>query len=339
MARTWHLFPGSNTAAGFVGFFEDLHRAARRTVILKGGPGVGKSTLMGRVGKHFERLGMEVGYYHCSGDPDSLDAVYAPRTGFLILDGTAPHVVDPAVPGARDGILNLGVCLDEAEMEKQADEITALNREISACYAQATRYLRAALAAREDAAAVYDDALNDRDRRMLQAELMALLPPGEPGEGTNAFAQAVTWKGVLQEMDAVLTKNSYCLDVPWGFNADSFLRPLWEEAARRGIARAAYHDPLDAGKLLHVSVGPTAFTTAVMLDAAVFAPALDAGVLRRESARLAFDRAAYELMQNQAIEALGQAKAKHDALERYYIDAMDYARLDEIKQAFLRSLP
>ena len=55
MARTWHLFPGGNTAAGFVGFFEDLRRQAQRTVILKGGPGVGKSTLMGKAGKQYEK--------------------------------------------------------------------------------------------------------------------------------------------------------------------------------------------------------------------------------------------------------------------------------------------
>ncbi len=339
MARIWHLFPGSNTAFGFVGFFEELHQQARRTVILKGGPGVGKSTLMGRVGKHFEKLGMDTGYYHCSGDPDSLDAVYAPQAGFLILDGTAPHVVDPTLPGARDGILNLGVCLNEKRLEKQAAEIDALTREISGCYAQATRYLRSALAVRQDAAAVYETALSEREKRMLQNELLALLPGGREGGGMNAFAQAITWKGVLQETDAVLTETNYCLDLPWGFDADALLRPLWEEAARRGITRAAYHDPLDAGKLLHVTVGGAAFTTAVMMDAPVFAPSLDAPVLRRESARLAFDRAACDLMQNQAIEALGRAKAGHDALERCSIDAMDYARLEEIKHDFMKTLP
>ena len=114
---------------------------------------------------------------------------------------------------------------------------------------------------------------------------------------------------------------------------------MWEEAAWRGAGRTAYHDPLDPGKLLHVTVGKAAFTTAVMMDAPVFAPALDASVLRRESARLAFDRAACELMQNQAVEALGRAKAGHDALERCYIDAMDYARLEEIQFEFLKTLP
>ena len=51
---------------------------AKRTLIIKGGPGVGKSTLMKKAGVHYEEEGMEVHYYHCSGDPDSVDAVYVP---------------------------------------------------------------------------------------------------------------------------------------------------------------------------------------------------------------------------------------------------------------------
>ena len=339
MARTWHAFPGSNTAAGFVGFFEDLHGKARRTVILKGGPGVGKSTLMAAVGKHYERLGIAVGYYHCSGDPDSLDAVFAPETGFLILDGTAPHVVDPALPGARDGILNLGVCLDERAMEEQAEDVAALTAEISACYAQAYRYLAACLSIRDDAAAVYAGALPEKEKRTLQKELTALLPTAGPGDESHAFAQAITWKGVLMETDGFPVEAAYCLDAPWGFDADQLLRPVWEEAARRGMERTAYHDPLNPHKLGHVAAGGAIFTTAALMDAVTFTVDLDAGALRRESSRLAFDRAACDLMRNQAIEALSRAKEKHDALERCYMDAMDYARLDEIKRSFLKTLP
>ncbi|MBR3105747.1 MAG: hypothetical protein IKH30_01030 [Clostridia bacterium] len=339
MARTWHLFPGGNTAAGFVGFFDDLRRQAKRTVILKGGPGVGKSTLMAKVGKQYEKRGAAVGYYHCSGDPDSLDAVFAPEAGFLVLDGTAPHVVDPIAPGAKDGILNLGVCLDEETLAEQAEEITALNKEISACYAQAYRYLRAAKALRDDAAAVYDAALPDAQKRILRREWVSLLPSAEPGEETHAFAQAITWKGVLQQLDAALGGTAYCLDAPWGFDADSVLRPVWEAAERRGVGRDAFHDPLEAGKLSHVRVSSVCFTTAVVPQAAVFTPAFDAEILRREASRLAFDRAAFDLMRNQAVEALAQAKTRHDALERFYIDAMDYERLEEIKTAFLDTLP
>ena len=339
MARVWRLFPGSNTAHGFVGYFHDLRRRAARTVVLKGGPGVGKSTLMRDVGRRFERRGMEVGYYFCSGDPDSLDAVLVPERGFLILDGTAPHIVDPSLPGAEDGILNLGVCLDEKQLAAQRGEIGGLTREISLCYARAYRYLRAALAVREDAAAVYDLALPEREKRALQRELSALIPCGAPGMDAHAFLQAITWKGVVQQTDALLEERAVCLEAPWGFDADALLRPVWEEAGLRGVQRSAYHDPLDGGKLAHVSAGGVTFTTAVLLDARVIAPELDAAALRKESARLAFDRAACQLLETQAVEALAQAKEKHDALERYYIDAMDYTRLEEIRRDFLKSLP
>ena len=42
---------------------------------------------------------------------------------------------------------------------------------------------------------------------------------------------------------------------------------------------------------------------------------------------------------NQAVDSLAQAKERHDALERYYVDAMDYGRLNAIKQEFLSELP
>jgi len=338
--KTRHLFPGSNTAAGFVGFFENLRSRADRTVILKGGPGVGKSTLMRETGAHFEKAGLDVTYYHCSGDPDSLDAVYAPAAGYLVLDGTAPHIVDPRLPGARDGILNLGACLDEGQLAAQAAEIEALTREISACYAQAYRYLNAALSLRRDAAAVYDAALSNRERRHLEQALLSLIPPaGAEGEAAHAFAQAVTWKGMVQEMDSILTDTVCCLDVPWGFDLNALLLPLWRSAGQAGLARAAYHDPLDAEALAHVDLGGAVFTSAVLMDAPVYAPEFSAAVLRREGTRLAFDRAVYDLCLNQAVECLADAKQRHDSLERYYIDAMDYARLDEIKAAFLAALP
>ena len=339
MAAIRRFFPGSNTAAGFVGYFDNLHAQARRAVILKGGPGVGKSTLMREAGARFEALDQPVSYYYCSGDPDSLDAVFAPAAGFLILDGTAPHVVDPRLPGARDGILNLGVCLDERQLSAQADEIEALNRRIAACYARAYRCLRAALEMRRDAAAVYQAALSDPERRRLTDTLLSLLPSGTDGPEIHCFAQAVTWKGTVQEMDSVLTDTVYCLDVPWGFDAHPLLAPVWNAAGHAGLARTAFHDPLDGARIFHVCAGGAAFVAGALLDAPSFAPEMDAAVLRREASRLKFDRAVFDLCLNQAVDCLTDAKQTHDALERYYIDAMDYARLDEIKAAFLASLP
>ena len=42
-----------------------------------------------------EELGQETEYIHCSGDPDSLDAVVLPGLGVAVADGTAPHGTAP----------------------------------------------------------------------------------------------------------------------------------------------------------------------------------------------------------------------------------------------------
>jgi len=337
--RIRHLFPGSNTAAGFVGFYSDLRGQAQRTVILKGGPGVGKSTLMRAVGERYEKLGEGVDYAFCSGDPDSLDAVFVPARGFLILDGTAPHVVDPALPGARDGILNLGTCLDEKQLASQQEEIRALTQSISARFAQAYRCLSAALSLRQDAAAVYALALGDKGMRDMEKQILSFLPGGPEGSEAHCFAQAITCRGVLQEIDSITADGALCIDAPWGFDASPALAAALSSARLQNAARRVYHDPLDASGIAHLEVSGLLVTTAVLLDAPSVAPDLDRDILRGEAQRLAFDKAVFDLTMNQAVEALADAKRLHDSLERYYIDAMDYRRLEEMKGELLEHLP
>ena len=123
-ART--LFPGAMGPEGFISCFDHLMDDAllRRKLILKGGPGVGKSTFMRRVHAALCANGEPSTLYFCSGDPDSLDGVAVPHAGLLILDGTAPHIVDPEIPGARDSIINLGECLNEPAMRPRLSMIT-----------------------------------------------------------------------------------------------------------------------------------------------------------------------------------------------------------------------
>lgn len=333
------FFPGSNTCAGFIGYFDELRRQARRTVILKGGPGVGKSTLMRETGKRWEEQGMTVTYYRCSGDPDSLDAVFAAELGFLVLDGTAPHVIDPQCPGAADSILNLGVCLREQILREQKDFIQNIQQEMAGCYARAYRCLAAAERFRADAAAVYESALSPENRRKLEDALFELLPKEPEGNCRRLFAQAVTCQGILQCPDALTAEAVISLDAPWGFDAHTLLLPLLREAQRRRTAATVYADPLDAQRIGHLSVGNTLFTTAVPLDARVLSPEFDRQKLARQGGALAFDKAVYELALHQAVEALADAKQCHDRLERVYIDAMDYAVLRAVKQEFWESLP
>ncbi len=95
---------GANTPGGFYSLYDQLldPEEMEEVLILKGGPGCGKSTLMGRVATRAEAMGLPVEYIRCSGDPDSLDAILLPDRHAAIVDGTAPHVLEPRLAGAVD---------------------------------------------------------------------------------------------------------------------------------------------------------------------------------------------------------------------------------------------
>lgn len=87
------FYLGANAPSGFYSLYDQLidPDQAQDVMILKGGPGCGKSSLMRKVGAAMEEQGLAVEYIQCSGDPDSLDAVIIPTLATAIVDGTAPH--------------------------------------------------------------------------------------------------------------------------------------------------------------------------------------------------------------------------------------------------------
>ncbi|MBO8127474.1 MAG: hypothetical protein H0Z38_09620, partial [Firmicutes bacterium] len=103
------VFPGGNTSKGFYSFYDYIiEEDAEHIYIIKGGPGVGKSTFMRTIAQELLDSGYKVEYHHCSSDTDSLDGVVFPELRVAFIDGTAPHIVDPRNPGGVDEILHLG---------------------------------------------------------------------------------------------------------------------------------------------------------------------------------------------------------------------------------------
>lgn len=90
-----HMFPGGNTSYGFFSYYDYIlpQDEAERIFCIKGGPGVGKSTFMKKIGEQFLSMGYDVEFMHCSSDSDSIDGVVIPAKKTALLDGTAPHVV------------------------------------------------------------------------------------------------------------------------------------------------------------------------------------------------------------------------------------------------------
>ena len=84
-------FLGNNTGYGFKSNYENELKNKRRVILLKGGPGTGKSSMLKRIAAEAKGKGLDFELWYCSGDPDSLDGVYIKEKDTAVVDATAPH--------------------------------------------------------------------------------------------------------------------------------------------------------------------------------------------------------------------------------------------------------
>jgi len=338
-----HYFAGGNTARGFYSCFESIVPKAnqKRMYYIKGGPGVGKSTLMKRFAEAARKKGLEVEYFHCSSDPDSLDGAALPALGVGIMDGTAPHVYDPVVPGARDTLLSLGDFLDERALSPHAGEIADIQRQISARFARCYRYLTASEQVMCAAPLAKENPLK---ARRLAEELAQRLPlRGGGGSVRRLFASAFTPKGRLNLTDLTAFERRVAIDCPFGAHATGLLQRITDEALARGLHVIQLLDPLIPERIAHVAIPAhgLAFLTGrkavndsgEWLEAdALFDPT---GEPEREQS---FDVNACELLWQRALEQLSAAKQLHDGLERFYVGNMDFDKWQKVLENLLSRL-
>lgn len=321
-----HLFAGGNTSRGFYSCFEDIlpSKARRRMFYIKGGPGVGKSTMMGRVAKAAEEMGQRVEYFHCSSDPDSLDGIALPDLGWAMMDGTAPHVYDPPLPGARDTLVSLGDFLDERSLRPKAKEIGQLQQEISLRFHRCYGFLSAAGELGRLCASAQ---LREEELHRLARNWTADLPKrGGLGSCRRLFATAFTPRGLADVLptEGLSIRRIEC-------PACTTLTPLWQEiswtACWRGLPVVHLVNPLWPDELDGLLLPEQNILLCSCLPGSC-PQAVEWGRIAQDEKSSEqeqnYDRNAYELMIHRALEQLGAAKALHDELESHYIGHMDF---------------
>lgn len=250
-----HYFLGSNTPDGFVGYYNQVNKGGNRLFILKGGSGVGKHTFMKKTAGYFEDKGYNVEYCHCSNDVNSLDGIVIPALAVAMIDGTAPHMVDPVLPAAFDEIIDLGKYIDVKEAAQHKDEINTLISKKKSLYSRAYSYLKAAKIIHDDTDALIKGCIEqEKYNHILMSLPKSLVYAKENQSGTvkHIFASAYTSSGyvdyigtLVKDVRTVALKGYYCL------NRD-IMQAIYEYARLKNMNMTVCHSITDPQKIDHL---------------------------------------------------------------------------------------
>jgi ABC-type lipoprotein export system ATPase subunit len=360
--NTKEYFAGGNTMRGFHSLFHYIPGPdTKRLIIIKGGPGTGKSTLMKQVGQRAREKGMDTELFYCSSDNQSLDGLSVPELGFAMVDGTAPHVIDPKIPGAYDEIVNLGDCWDAGALRPRKDEIAAVIQQNSEWFVQAYQYLRESAVVMDKMRhymrlAMDDDALTKMTHHLLR-ELVAALPPAsEKAQSRHLFGGAITPAGLVNFYPSILedVERFYLLTGDPGSGKSTLLRQVYETVTRAGHSTQVYHCAFDPERLdaVVIPVIKTAFVKISYPHSFSLPPvhpvkeqytlALSrysrVSALRASTTERAESQERFWYLLGKAVEMIRSAKRNHDQLEDYYIEAMDFQKIATIRERLLCEL-
>lgn len=338
-------FLGANSPSGFYSLYHQLSEPEKfkSVYIIKGGPGSGKSTLMRRVGRHAQAAGFETEEILCSGDPGSLDGLIIPELKVALVDGTAPHVVEPKCPGVVERYIDLSGFYDRAGLQPIKGDIMEAFAEYQGHYKRAYRCLGAAGELRQNVTELLDtEAVRQKLIKRAAGIIGRELKKAGPGKGGAAqrFLSAVTCQGPLVLWDTVTAQANRIYELADGSGlGHHLLSAVLSAALAAGHDAVACPDPMAPSRLAHV-IFPglsLAFVTStpeqpwphrayrrLRVDAMV-----DGEVYRTNKPRLRFTKRVATALMDDGMEGLAQAKEAHDRLEGLYHPYVDFEQAEQ----------
>ncbi len=350
-------FTCANTAKGFVNHFASNLEGLERLYILKGGPGTGKSTLMKKIGQGFVERGYDADSIYCSSDYRSLDGLLLPSLGVGIVDGTAPHVIEPEAPGAVEEYVSLGQSWDSDKLRQHKAKIleikariSALYQEVYDAYAQAFAYHKQ----REDIYLRYfSPEKADAMAKTLAAKILGNCTGEQEGRVRHRFMAAATPDGPVHFIENLTedVPKRYLIKGRPGTGKSTLLTKIAKQAETRGLDVEAYHCSLDPDSLdmvilrelgvcLFDSTAPHEVMPSRPQDEVVdmYAMLSKGSTDVKHEVGLATLTAQSAAMVEQGAAVLGEIKRLHDDLEAIYIAAVDFSVIDGITAQLMEEI-
>ena len=345
MTENTTFFLGANTPFGFHSLFSELYDPydGWSAYIIKGGPGTGKSTMMKKIADICEKNGVSCEKIHCASDPSSLDALIFDSKKISIVDGTAPHIIEPKFPGAVETVLYMDAYRDDSFLRKNRAEVIRLSTENSACHKKSVRFLQASESLSRDIRRI---ALSctDTDKAQRYASRLASrkfgTPRGTVGTERKRFLSAATPDGIYIHSQSIekLCDDIVVIDDPYGAVSSIIVGCLRRYALGAGLDIISCPCPLhpNCGPE-HIIVPDIGFAVLSSREYHRFVSAdlkvnssrfTNSSAMKEFKSRISFSRKTEKELLEEAVSSMHQALKIHDELEAIYKTSMDFEKVD-----------
>lgn len=348
---------GANNKQGYCSLFENTYNPYKEGnhLILKGGPGTGKSTLMKRVADKMEKRGYYVERGYCSADPESLDIVLVPEINFSIVDGTSPHTMDPTLPGVTEHIVDLSVAWDKTYLKGHVGEIGELTLDNKNQHKKAADFLMLASTI-ETQNVLLCSKYTDKEKleRYIKRTANRIIPERtdyKPGNVHKRFLSAITPEGVDVRHESVvaLAEKIVTIEDEFGVVAPFIMNKIADYAVEMGYDIYKCYCPLfPMVKAEHIIIPQ--LKTALMTENSYHysiddeskhihaARFTDREGVQSIKEKLQFGKKAKKELINEAVKKMSLAKDLHDRLEEYYIKSTDFDTINEISEKIISKI-
>lgn len=351
------FFLGANNKVKYCSLFDDLYDPYKTgcNIILKGGPGTGKSTLMKKIAKKLEDEGYYTERGYCSADPNSLDAVTAPEIGFSIFDGTSPHVIEPTLPGVTEHIVDLGAAWNRDYLKEHIGEIGELTKANKAQHKKVADFMRAASHIETQSVLICTNFLDTEKVERYAKRLAARIVPSKKNAGKGRikkrFLSGITPEGVVLHHETLVALSEKIITVEDEYSAVSpyIAEYICNDAVEKGYDVYACYCPLfPEFKIEHIIIPE--LKTAIFTENS-YHYSIDEATKRIHASRfydgfsfdknkekLKFLKKAKRELIDESVKKLILAKDIHDKLEEYYIKATDFEVINDIGDKILKTI-
>lgn len=347
MGKGKSYLAAANTCEGFVSYFDDFLREGKRILILKGGPGCGKSSFMKKTANTLLKKDYEIDFIYCASDKDSLDAIFVHGIDLIIVDGTAPHVVDPKYPGVVDSILNFGEYFDEDMLREKGEEIKKTVDEKSLEYKKLYSILKSAKIIHDSIEKEYIIGMDFNKATQITEDLIESLivnDKNKEGREIHRFSGALTPQGQAIYYNE-LTKgieNRYILKGRAGSGKSTLMRKVASAAITKGYEVEVYYCGLDPKSIDMVVIRELSLA---ILDGTaphevepigndkvidMYEQCINKEIVNEDEGIIVEKNKEYKEEINKAKGVFKNIKKLHEKLENMYSSAVDFSKVDKI---------